>query len=292
GDKRPGVGLGAHGLPEFVWCKVPAGTVRLVIKGDQDTPDQEVERTVDHPFFIAKTPVTLKQFAAFVGKLEGQTPYKEETWWQGLGKGADQWFHNKPVPQLPDLPNRPAQYVSWYQAIAYARWLTAQYQTQRLLPAEARVRLPTEWEWQLAATGGNPDYHYPWGTEWNPGYASNKEGLNQLVAVGLYPHGRSPVGALDMSGNAYEWCLNAFDDLDNLDETGSVPRTTRGGAWFTQASIAGEVSEALSVFSRLRDNANGQNARGDRIVVAIRLVCDVPPSDALVDNRGSQSPWV
>jgi len=55
------------------------------------------------------------------------------------------------------------------------------------------VRLPTEWEWQQAATGGNPAYEYPWGDAWQPGYANTREsGVSRTTAVGIYPQGASP----------------------------------------------------------------------------------------------------
>ena len=58
--------------------------------------------------------------------------------------------------------------------------------------------------------------------------------IGRSTAVGLYPQGASPVGALDMAGNVWEWCLNPFefedpDDLamDDVD----AERVLRGGSW-------------------------------------------------------------
>jgi formylglycine-generating enzyme required for sulfatase activity len=61
-------------------------------------------------------------------------------------------------------PAQPVVGVSWYEAAAYCRWLTAQGHTQGWLPAEQEIRLPTSLEWERAArhTDQRP---YPWGTE-------------------------------------------------------------------------------------------------------------------------------
>jgi sulfatase-modifying factor enzyme 1 len=47
----------------------------------------------------------------------------------------------------------------------------------------------------------------------------------------LYPQGASPVGALDMSGNVDEWCLNEFKTPRRADLSGTARRVVRGGSW-------------------------------------------------------------
>jgi formylglycine-generating enzyme required for sulfatase activity len=51
------------------------------------------------------------------------------------------------------------------------------------------VRLATEWEWQLAATSGDPNRKYPWGPpDWDARRANtNENGLMHTIAVGMYP---------------------------------------------------------------------------------------------------------
>ena len=62
---------------------------------------------------------------------------------------------------------------------------------RRLLRDYRGIRLPIEWEWQWAATGGNADYEYPWGTEWDGMKANTTErGLSRTTAVEHVP-GRS-----------------------------------------------------------------------------------------------------
>jgi formylglycine-generating enzyme required for sulfatase activity len=114
--------------------------------------------------------------------------------------------------------------VSWYDAVAYCRWLSAKLGFD--------IRLPTEWEWQQAATGGEPVNEYPWGAGWDVERANTYESrLGRTTAVGMYPHGASPVGALDMSGNVWEWCLNLYENPDVIDLSNSSGRVVRGGSW-------------------------------------------------------------
>ena len=113
--------------------------------------------------------------------------------------------------------------MSWYDAVAYCRWLS-----KRL---GYKIELPTEWEWQQAATGGDKANACPWGRDWDSERANtSKSGLSRTTAVGLYPQGASPVGALDMSGNVEEWCLNEYGNPKNVAVSGDERRVVRGGS--------------------------------------------------------------
>lgn len=113
--------------------------------------------------------------------------------------------------------------MSWYEAVAFCRWLSAKTKTY--------IRLPTEWEWQQAATGGDPRREYPWEGGWDPSRCNSIESrLNRTTAVGMYPQGATKQGVLDMAGNVEEWCLNTYDEQDTTINTGGR-RVIRGGAW-------------------------------------------------------------
>lgn len=206
GDSRPGVGVTPDGTPDFEWCTVEGGEVTIEgIKGKVQS------------FSIARYLVTWAQYEAFFADQNG---YRLRKWWRDIMQPT------QPGSQRWPIANRPAENVSWYDAIAFCRW------TSDRLGYE--VRLPSEFEWQIAATGGNPDYVYPWGVDWDPNFANTREsGLEQTTAVGVYPGGSSPNGALDLAGNAWEWCLNKYGSPQDTDPAGKDSRVLRGGSWYS-----------------------------------------------------------
>jgi formylglycine-generating enzyme required for sulfatase activity len=254
-DRRPGVALDEKGLPDIEWLPVPEGKVTLVDKEGRSIDTFEVKR-----FYIARYPVTMRQFDVF----SKPKIYYDKRWWKGLEIDPER---HGPELQKPGTANHPAQFVSWFQGVAFCRWLTHEL--------GYIVRLPTEWEWQMAATGGHEDYEYPWG-KWDATRANFRQGVYKLMSVGMYPDGRSPIGAYDMSGNMYEWCANEFDNPAKTGTSGTSPRTTRGGAFFSDEAD-------LRVTHRLRDIANGMNELGKRIAVCIRLAADAPTKEIATD---------
>jgi hypothetical protein len=216
-DDRPGVGLTGAGLPSIEWVNIPGGTVKLAdIKGEFKV----------NSFRIARFVVTNRQFQAFLNARDG---YGNKKWWTDIEQpfvpSSSRWSE----------ANSPRESVSWYEAVAFCRWLTANYHELGLLKNNQEIRLPTEWEWQQAATNGNPEHINPWGAKWDSARCNSSEsGLNRTTAVGLYPQGTWQNGPQDITGNICEWCLNKWENPDvqsatKIDKSGL--RVIRGGSW-------------------------------------------------------------
>jgi formylglycine-generating enzyme required for sulfatase activity len=85
--------------------------------------------------------------------------------------------------------------------------------------AFAHGRLPTEAEWEYAARGPTGKL-FPWGDVWNPHLANHgsialdptdaTDGFAGLAPVGSIPDGKTPLGLLDMAGNAAEWVADSI----------------------------------------------------------------------------------
>ena len=133
---------------------------------------------------------------------------------------ANQWRKQRFI-----YANHPRESVSWYQAVAFCRWLSHHLNLE--------IRLPHEEEWEVAAR--YPDGRsFPWGNKWDSSYANtNESGLEQTTAVGLYPNGQHPeLGLYDLSGNLWEWCQNKYIDPKDASVDASGPRRSlRGGSF-------------------------------------------------------------
>ncbi len=146
--------------------------------------------------------------------------------------------------------NQPVVGVTWYEAMAYCAWLGEQLAVSRqplavggqnivdlLAGGGWQVRLPAEAEWEWAA-GGAKHTAYPWGSRFEPDKANTLEGrILGTTPVGAYPAGAAACGALDMSGNVWEWTHSLYQAYPYRSDDGREEplaegrRTLRGGAW-------------------------------------------------------------
>jgi len=109
----------------------------------------------------------------------------------------------------PKFPSGTVAGVSWYAAQAFCQWLTTK------LPAQLgayEVRLPTESQWEWAASQGGFD----------------KTGNSILKNI---------------KGGLWEWCADPFAplpflpaDRDTQEKIGSPERTVKGGSWVNDLS--------------------------------------------------------
>ncbi|WP_420644720.1 formylglycine-generating enzyme family protein [Candidatus Leptofilum sp.] len=240
GDPRPGVSV-KNGVPEINWLPVyPGGELMLLRHWQPDTPNEtesfrQIGPFIVEPFYISKYLVTYKQYQTFV---EAEDGFTNPIWWREFPED----FQQQPLAkQYNPRPNHPRDTVSWYQCVAFARWLNQQL-TGFTLPhpsslqeweigKNAQIRLPTEWEWQWAAQNGVEERPFPWG-EAQPNVANTAETESkQTTAVGMFPHGAAACGALDMAGNVMEWCFNDKTNPATIDAASTKTKVLRGGDW-------------------------------------------------------------
>ena len=170
------------------------------------------ERSITLPAYqIARYPVTVAEYACFV--RAGQPEPSE---WQR---------------QLPRLDN-PVVSMSWYDAVAYAVWLSER--------TGQPWRLPTDEEWEKAARG--PDgCVYPWGDIFDKFRCNTRESdIGGTTPIGTYPNGASSYGTQDQAGNVWEWIANRNDISSDV-------RVLRGGSW---SSVAGDARAACRKLNR------------------------------------------
>jgi formylglycine-generating enzyme required for sulfatase activity len=263
-DHRRGVALSSDGLPDLEWTEIPAGSFKY--GGDKSAGAAEPQNLSLPTFRISRFPITYVQFQAFLDAADG---YHDPRWWTGL---AAQEQDRQPAEQSFKFSNHPRETVSWFEAIAFCRWLSWRwgggYDLRRI--DEWAVRLPTEFEWEKAARGTD-GWLYPYGNEFDAAKGNTSEtGLGQTSAVGIFPSGASPYGVEEMSGNVWEWCLSSYEtpQLEPRSENlaGEDRRVLRGGSWIGISDFARAVS---------RDN----DAPGFRFnYLGFRVVVGGPPS--------------
>ncbi|MFI9203984.1 formylglycine-generating enzyme family protein [Streptomyces sp. NPDC053048] len=221
-----------------VMTDVPAGRVRLGLAEESVEPVTAAWRHVgvlpewiaketpryeaDIPAFrLARYPVTNAEYRLFAE--ETGTHWLPTSWQFGA---------------YPDhLANHPVWTVPPEAADAYAQWLSER--TGRAF------RLPTEAEWEYAASGGD-GRAYPWGEDFRPELSNTVEqGPLTTTPVGVYPGGRSPFGNDDMAGNVEEYVADAYGPYpggepidDDLLVAEGPYRVARGGSFTRFGDLA------------------------------------------------------
>jgi iron(II)-dependent oxidoreductase len=264
-------------------AEVPGGT--FLIGATPDFPftfdNEKWAHPVEiKPFRIARAPVTNGEFLAFVedGGYRNSRFWSQQGWdWLqsgGVPQLEDSFakFFNKTIKNSSKAPDSekisdhpmywrcdangrwqqrtfdsyvpldehlPVIHVSWYEAEAYSNW--------------AGRRLPTEAEWEVAASGqpegdGLSDRrrHFPWGDDPPTAERANLDWRSGLAEVGSYPSGDSAFGCRQMIGNVWEWTGDNFlpypgftvDPYKEYSEPWfGTHKVLRGGCWATRSLL-------------------------------------------------------
>jgi iron(II)-dependent oxidoreductase len=240
-----------HPMTGLEMLEVPAGECVIGAPPDGFAYDNERprHRTDVRGYMIGSTPITNATYLRFA---EGGG-YQRREWWSDEGwSWKEEYDITRPggwtadhcaewrLGRLEPLdPHRPVVHVSWFEADAFARAHDA--------------RLPTEFEWEKAATWDQDRglaHPYPWGNEHPvPGVHANVDQLGCGPAeAGAFPAGASPCGATGMIGDVWEWTKSVFDRYEGFAphpyREYSEPffrkgyRVLRGGSWATRARVA------------------------------------------------------
>ncbi len=267
GDPRPGI-MTVEGI-QFVF--IPAGPFRM--------GEGEETHSINLPaFWLARYPVTNAQYDAFVStggyaKARYWPEARQAGYWKdGLFKGYFDEESRAARIQFRDpfnLPNHQVVSVTWYETLAFTRWLDDLAHQHGWLSSDWKILLPSEAEWEKAARGGslippsniqlvflpltelapvppepqlieNPltERTFPWGNEFDPHRANTVEsGIGSTNTVGCFPSGASPYNIQELSGNTWEWTRSVYKDCPydpkdgREDLTEIKPRVLRGGSW-------------------------------------------------------------
>ncbi|KFB68793.1 MAG: Serine/threonine-protein kinase pkn1 [Candidatus Accumulibacter vicinus] len=201
-------------------------------------PDDEINDalTPTPEFYIARHPVTVAQFRAFV----------EATGYAIGDRRA-----------LRDPDSRPVRWVRWHEALAWCDWLNEVLATSDVFAGHPivklvrengwRIALPSELEWEKAARGGLSTAVFPWGDDANPNRANYSDSrIGDTSVVGCFA--ANDFGLFDMVGNVWEWTRSLWgDDVEKpafdypydandprreaLDAADGILRVVRGGSW-------------------------------------------------------------
>lgn len=156
---------------------------------------------------------------------------------------------------------RPVVDVSWRDAIEYCNWRSQQENLAEAYKIDSTglityqsgatgYRLPTETEWQFAASNGPKNSRFSWGDDlptdtrpvgnlngeegrqkfpqWQP-FENYSDGFLYTAPVGTFP--ANEFGLHDMSGNVWEWCYDVFTENASDGESSFPNRVMKGGSW-------------------------------------------------------------
>lgn len=285
GDDRNGVGV-INGIPDHEWCMVDnqgcefemgvSEYVENLIRNQhvennywgsstsfsRETPAKMVKVS---PYYLSKYETTNAQYLAFVESSDG---YRCIDWWTWCPAALAWHQSNSPEDRGQALKklaeyrmNCPVTYVSFYEAVAYCKWLTSK--------TKERIRMPTEGEWEYAAKLKNPVFS--WGNQFDENRCnSSYSGIGDITPVGVYETPENSSLPCEMNGNAWEWCQSIYPSWDNDVETLEAYSEERN---YINTDMCYNISDEMRVAVRggsflnppalLRSTFRGRDKMGD-----------------------------
>ena len=202
-----GDGEGA-GMEIMVFRRIPAGPVRMGQRGKQVDEEPVHEVLIGTDFFLGETPVTQAQFSRWTTTDHYKQWFEEneklirET---SLDNKAE--IHRN---ELGESTRCPADSVTWWEAFAYAEWLT----DSGALPEGWIAVLPTEAQWEHACRAGTETNYWSGNSEADldrVGWYEENAGRQTHPVATRNNDDTHPYGLHDLHGNVWEWCLDCYD---------------------------------------------------------------------------------
>jgi formylglycine-generating enzyme required for sulfatase activity len=200
---------------------VPPGCFMMGNDNGESDAKPQTRICFSKAFWIDKYEVTNQQFLQFNGKAASSSSWKQI--------------------------KRPRERITWFESQDFCN------------SRGESIRLPTEAEWEYTARGPNA-LTYPWGNNFSDNIVYNGNSGGQTANVGSKPEGASWVGALDLSGNVWEWTSSLYKPYPYSTYDGRESRfdsrnsrVVRGASW-----AEGDNLSRLTSIHRDKNDPNGK----------------------------------
>jgi len=207
----------------FEFVNIPAGQFLMGSYAFGNVAEPVHKVTIDYPFQMSKTEVTVRQFSEFVqetghvtlAEIRGKAGTTDHNLW--IKHKKLKWIQKEGItwkyPGFTQGPDHPVVLISWDDANVFCDWLSEK--------TNSIIRLPSEAEWEYASRAGSKD-DYPDNLDEVAWHSLNTDFYTHPVAQ------KKPNawGLYDILGNVWEMCL----DRVNL---GYVGAPTDGSPWLT-----------------------------------------------------------
>src|SRR5689334_376819 len=232
----------ANEMVEFPGGRVTIGTEDHSAAYDNERPLHDVDLK---PFLIDRAPVTNARYLDFMrdGGYRREELWSEDgrRWLADIGaespkywtRDRDRWLNRVMDVTREVDPNRPVCHVTYYEAEAFARW-------------EGK-RLPTEFEWEAAASwdpSTRSAREFPWGSAADARFANIDQLAFDIAPIGTFDQNVSPIGCYGMIGDVWEWTSSDFRGYPGFrsfpyreyseEFFGPEYKVLRGGSWATR----------------------------------------------------------
>ena len=260
----------------FELVPIPAGRFQMGSSSGHGDERPVHEVAIAYDFHIGSTEVTVRQFKAFVEATAYETiAQRGGGAWHASSRGVTKWTRkcDWQRPGFEQTDDHPVACISYLDATAFCKWLSAE--------SGRPVRLPTEAEWEYACRAGSTG-DFAGAVEQFAWYDATSR--QQTHPVGL--KAPNPWGLHDVHGNVSEWCEDIYrwhyrgapcdgsaDLRPGVPAPAATRRVLRGGSWCMPQSSC-RSSYRCPTHQALRGTDTG-----------FRIVCCNRPAAPAKDHR-------